>query len=96
LHFGVLFADRVTGIQNMSDFATVLNEARKLSEAERLRLIDALWEDVSDDADLPLHQNWAAELERRVAALQAGSAQTIPWETVRDEALARIGHGTSR
>jgi putative addiction module component (TIGR02574 family) len=51
---------------------------------------------VSDDADLPLHQNWAAELERRVAALQAGSAQTIPWETVRDEALARIGHGTSR
>jgi putative addiction module component (TIGR02574 family) len=79
----------------MSDFDTVLSDARKLSEAERLRLIDALWEDVSDDAELPLHQDWAAELERRVAALQAGTAKTTPWETVRAEALARIGHGSS-
>ena len=79
----------------MSDFETVLRGARRLTDEERLRLIDALWEDVADDTDLPLHQDWAAELERRVAALQAGSAQTIPWERVRAEALARIGHGSS-
>jgi putative addiction module component (TIGR02574 family) len=79
----------------MSDFETVLRGARRLTDEERLRLIDALWEDVSDDAELPLHQDWAAELERRVAALQAGTAKTTPWETVRAEALARIGHGSS-
>lgn len=77
------------------DFNSVLNDARQLSDAERLRLIDALWDSVPDDADLPLHRAWAAELERRVAAIESGAAKTVPWETVRAEALARIGHGSS-
>jgi putative addiction module component (TIGR02574 family) len=56
----------------MIDFNSVLNDARRLSEA------------------------WAPELERRVAALEAGTAKTVPWETIRAEALERIGHGDSR
>lgn len=80
----------------MADFETVLNHARQLSEAERLRLISELWDSVPEHADLPLHGQWAPELERRVAAIEAGSATTVPWETIRSEALARIGHDHSR
>lgn len=77
----------------MADYSSVLNDARQLSEAEQLQLIAALWEMVPEDAELPLHEAWGPELERRVAAIEAGTAQTVPWETIRTEALARIQHG---
>lgn len=75
----------------MIDFNSVVNDAQALSEADQLRLIDALWSAVPADADLPLPQDWSAELQRRVAEIEAGTATTIPWETIRAEALARIG-----
>ena len=77
----------------MVDFNSVLSEARQLSVKDRLRLIDALWDLVPPDADIPLHEDWAAELERRVAEIESGDAATVPWTTIRKEALARIGHG---
>lgn len=76
----------------MSDFHSVLSEAMQLSQGDRLRLIDALWAALPADAELPLHADWELELERRVAAIKDGTAQTVPWEKVRSEALARIGH----
>ena len=78
----------------MSDFNSVLDGARQLSADDQLRLIDALWDLVPAEATLPLHEDWAPELERRVAAIRAGG-KTVPWTTIRDEALARIGHGKS-
>jgi putative addiction module component (TIGR02574 family) len=77
----------------MTDFNSVLGDARQLSPEDRLKLIDALWESVPADLDTGLHPDWAAELERRVAAIEAGTASTVPWTTIREEALARIGHG---
>jgi putative addiction module component (TIGR02574 family) len=78
----------------MADFNSVLEHARKLSPQDQAKLIDALWDDIPADADIPLHSDWALELERRVAALQAGAGTTIPWNQIRAEALARIGHGS--
>ena len=77
----------------MVDFNSVLSEAQQLSMEDHLRLIDALWDLVPPDADIPLHEDWAAELERRVAAIETGAATTVPWTTIREEALARTGHG---
>lgn len=77
----------------MSDFDTVLSAARQLPDKDRLRLIDALWDSVPADADAPFTNKWAREIERRVAELDAGSAQTVPWSQIRAEALARIRHG---
>lgn len=77
----------------MVDFKSVLGEAEQLSAEDRLRLIDALWDLVPPDADIPLHEDWAPDLERRVADIESGAAETIPWATVRKEALTRIGHG---
>ncbi len=79
----------------MSDFSSVLSAAQQLPEPDRLRLIDALRESVPPDSEAPFSDEWASEIERRVAELDAGTAKTVPWSQIRDEALARIGHGQS-
>jgi putative addiction module component (TIGR02574 family) len=76
----------------MTDFSSILSAAERLPEQERLRLIDALWDTVPAEAEAPLSEEWAREIERRVAELDAGTAVTISWEQVRAEALARIHH----
>ena len=76
----------------MSDFSSVLSAAQQLPESDRLRLIDALWESVPPDADAPFSKERAHEIERRVAELDTGTVNSVPWSQIRDEALARIGH----
>lgn len=77
----------------MSEFDSVLSAAQQLPDQDRLRLIDALWESVPPDAEFSFSDEWAREIERRVAELDAGASQTVPWYRIRDEAIARIGHG---
>lgn len=65
----------------------LLREALSLPPEERAalaaKLIESLdGEVVDDDAEAA----WAAEIERRVKEIRAGTARTIPWE----EARARI------
>lgn len=74
----------------MSDFSTVLSAAKELPEPDRLRLIDALWESVPPDAEAQFSDEWSREIERRVGELKAGTAQTVPWSQVRNEALASL------
>jgi putative addiction module component (TIGR02574 family) len=78
----------------MADFNSVLEHARKLSPQDQARLIDALWDAVPDDVDIPLHPDWESELERRINELKARAGATIPWSQIRAAALARIGHGS--
>lgn len=78
----------------MIDFNSVLQNARALSPQDQARLIDALWPALSADADIPLHAEWAPELERRVEELKSGTQRTVSWSEIRTAALARIGHGT--
>ena len=80
----------------MADFDSILEEARQLSCQERVRLIEALWELIPPDVRAPLHEDWAPELERRIAAIEKGSEATIPWKLVRAEALKRIGYDNIR
>lgn len=61
----------------------LLDEALRLSEQERAefaaRLIESLEREVDHDVDAA----WAAEIERRCAALDAGQAVTSDWNDVR-------------
>jgi len=77
----------------MTDFNSVLSAAQELPETDRLRLIDALWDTVPQEAEAPFSDEWAREIERRVAEIEAGAVETVPWSRIRDEALARIRHG---
>ena len=70
----------------MSDYISVLSAAQGLPEPDRLRLIDALWETVSPDLEAPFSDEWTHEIERRAAELDTGTAKTIPWPQIREEA----------
>jgi putative addiction module component (TIGR02574 family) len=62
----------------------LLDEALDLPDGERAelaaRLIESLDAPVDDDVDAA----WAAEIERRCAALDSGDAVTSDWSDVRD------------
>jgi putative addiction module component (TIGR02574 family) len=62
----------------------------RLSIEDRLALAQQLWESVTRDLERePLTTAQRAELERRVAAADANTAEGVPWEVVRAEARAR-------
>ncbi|HUE74135.1 MAG TPA: addiction module protein [Pirellulaceae bacterium] len=79
----------------MATYESVLTAATQLPEGDRLRLIDALWDTVPDDAQVPLSHEWLAEIDRRVDEMERGDGQTFSWPEVRDAALARLRHGTA-
>ncbi len=75
----------------MTTYETVLADATCLPVADRIRLIDDLWGTLPHDARPPLSDEWVAEIQRRSAEYDAGSAETVSWEQVKAEALRRPG-----
>ena len=53
----------------------------KLSVEDRLRLLERLWDSLTDE-DLPLSEAQRAELDRRLDELEAESPRGIPWDEV--------------
>lgn len=66
---------------------------RTLSVAERIQLVEDIWdsiaEDTADGGELSAAQR--AEVRRRVAAHEADPQSAIPWEVVRAELLRDNG-----
>ena len=75
----------------MANYETLLADASRLPVADRVQLIEALWDTLPADALPPLSEEWVAEIQRRSAEFDAGAVQTVPWEQVRAEALRRAG-----
>jgi putative addiction module component (TIGR02574 family) len=71
----------------------LLQEALSLSERERAevaaRLIESL-DAVGEDKTAEVEAAWAAEIERRCAALDTGTTGTTAWEDVRRQIKAEI------
>lgn len=74
----------------MATLDALLTDATQLPLAERIELIEALWETVPEEALPPLSDEWMAEIERRSTEFKAGISKTTPWETVHAEALERL------
>ena len=55
----------------------------RLSPAERLRLLEQLWDSLSDD-DVPLTAAQRRELDRRLDDLEREGPRGIPWDEVLD------------
>ena len=70
----------------------ILQDALSLSEQERAeiaaRLIESL--DAQDSDAAGVEEAWAAEIERRCAALDAGTTGTTAWDDVRRQIEAEI------
>jgi putative addiction module component (TIGR02574 family) len=65
-------------------------ELFKLSAAERLELVEELWESLSDDDEaLALSDEQREDLERRLAEADADPTGGSPWEEVRERIRSR-------
>ncbi len=63
----------------------------ELTPAERLSLIDDLWESLSDEEALPMSPSLGRELDRRVEEAQRNPEEGRPWETIRSDLEGRSG-----
>jgi putative addiction module component (TIGR02574 family) len=68
------------------DAKQILEEALRLWETERAALASELIQSLEADYDPDAEVVWAAEIRRRLASIDAGTAATIP----RSEAQRRI------
>ena len=65
-------------------------ELRKLPFAERLELVEDLWDSIARESDqLTLTQAQMDELDRRLADYEADPDAGVPWEEVRDRVRNR-------
>ena len=66
----------------------VLKEALTLSEADRAEVAGALLNSLEPVEEAEIESAWRQEVATRVAALDAGEVETIPWNDVRDRLAA--------
>lgn len=59
-----------------------------MSTEERLRLLEKLWDSLSDD-DVPLTEAQREELDRRLDDLENEGPRGIPWEQILDRLESR-------
>ena len=71
-------------------FNEIFRDAVDLSEHDRATLAGLLIESLEGEPDPDVEAAWAAEIERRVADVEAGRVKTIPWEEVRQRLLDRL------
>ena len=75
----------------MAKRAVDLDQFRQLPVAERLQLVEDLWDTIADEAPddaLPLSPELAAELDRRLAEHAANPRAARPWTEIRADLLA--------
>lgn len=69
-----------------------MEDLLKLSVAERIQLVEDLWDSIAADTDaFPLTEAQKAELDRRLAEHEADPDSAIPWEEVRERLYKKYG-----
>ena len=75
----------------MHDMTLPKIDLSTLTDAERLQLLDQVWETFRQDAQsLPVTAAQRAELDRRQAAYDAGDMRPRSWQEVREEIRGRL------
>jgi len=78
--------------QMTPEVSKLLEQALALSVEEQEALADSLISNLGDKVDKGVQAAWHAEIEKRIAELDAGKAKTVPWEEVRQRNLAKLPH----
>jgi putative addiction module component (TIGR02574 family) len=61
----------------------LFDEAMQLDPKERATLMRLLIDSLDADTEEGSEEAWRAEVERRIAELDAGTVDTVPWEELR-------------
>lgn len=69
----------------------IIEEFRKLGSAEKIRLVQQLWDEIADEAaDLPLTEAQKRLLNERIDEHEANPADVEAWDLARDEILRKL------
>ncbi len=72
----------------------LLVEALRLSDDQRAALAGELIQSLETDVDPDAEAEWSAEIRRRIAQVDAGTALTVPWSEARRRIHAAAGRGS--
>ena len=61
----------------------LFEEAMKLAPEERATLMRLLIDTLDSESDEGVDEAWRAEIARRVAELDSGAVEPVPWEELR-------------
>ncbi len=67
----------------------LFEEAMRLDPEERATLMRLLIETLEAESEEGVDDAWRVEIERRMAELDSGTVQTIPWEELRERLSRR-------
>lgn len=73
-------------LENYTSIIDSLEHAMSISAEDRTHLADLLLASVSDDDSADVDASWDEEIRQRVAAVHAGTAQTVPADEVHAQA----------
>jgi putative addiction module component (TIGR02574 family) len=80
----------------MTTYSSILQEAMKLTPRERSQLVEALWEAADEWTDEELLAQMTdaqrADIARRSAEIDAGTAKYVTWEQMTERAKRAAGH----
>ena len=65
------------------DLKEIFSEAAQLPERDRATLAGLLIETLNPADESDVEAAWSEEIKRRVADIEAGTVELIPWEEVR-------------
>jgi putative addiction module component (TIGR02574 family) len=67
-----------------------MESIRRLTVADRLALVEKIWDSISDDPDsLPASERQLAEARRRLAEHDADPSTAIPWDEAEKKLRAK-------
>jgi putative addiction module component (TIGR02574 family) len=69
----------------------LFQDALQLEQHDRAELAKLLIDSLDSATEQDVEEAWAREIDRHTAELDAGTAETIPWETVRARLRASRG-----
>ena len=69
----------------MKSAAEILKDAMELDEGGRASVAGALIESLHAPADPKVKAAWDREIRRRIAELDSGAVDTVPWSEVREQ-----------
>ena len=71
----------------------VFQEAAQLPERDRATLAGLLIETLDPASETDVEAAWSEEIKRRLAEIDAGTVELIPWEEVGTELFAHPNEG---
>jgi putative addiction module component (TIGR02574 family) len=72
------------------DAAQLLHEGMELPAEKRAALADSLLDSLDTEIDADAERLWREEIEHRLASLNDGTVQLVPWSEVQTRLLHRL------